>query len=56
MIFHADPHYEADLRTETGGQMLFVQYQGPSTGARPIYDGRFNVAARKALSEERLDV
>ena len=56
MIFHADPHFEEDLRTKTGGLMLFVQYQGPSTGARPIYDGRFNVAARKALSEERLDV
>jgi hypothetical protein len=39
-----------------GGLMLFVQYQGPTTGGRPIYDGRFNVAARKALSEERLDV
>jgi hypothetical protein len=36
--------------------MLFAQYQGPSTGGRPIYDGRFNVEARKALSEEQLDV
>ncbi len=36
--------------------MLFVQYQGPSTGGRPTYDSRFNVAARKPLSEERLDV
>ena len=56
MIFHADPHYEDELRTETGGVMLFAQYQGPSTGGRPIYDGRFNVEARKALSEEQLDV
>ncbi|HUI17597.1 MAG TPA: cupin domain-containing protein [Alphaproteobacteria bacterium] len=56
MIFHADPHYEEELRTESGGVMLFVQYQGPSTGGRPVYDGRFNVAARKPLSEERLDV
>ncbi len=56
MIHHADPHYEHELRTETGGTMLFVQYQGPSTGGRPIYDGRFNVAERKKLSEERLDV
>ena len=56
MIHHADPHYEEDLRTETGGVMLFVQYQGPSTGGRPIYDARFNVAARLKLSEERLDV
>ena len=36
--------------------MLFVQYQGPSTGGRPIYDSRFNVTARRPLSEERLDV
>ena len=56
MIHHPDPHYEEELRTETGGVMLFVQYQGPSTGGRPIYDSRFNVAARKPLSEERLDV
>jgi ChrR Cupin-like domain len=56
MMFHPDPHFEDELRTETGGVMLFVQYQGPSTGGRPIYDGRFNVAARKALSDEQLDV
>jgi hypothetical protein len=56
MIYHADPHYEDDLSTETGGTMLFVQYQGPTTGGRPIYDGRFNVAERKPLAEERLDI
>ena len=56
MIFHADPHYEDELRTETGGVMLFVQYQGPTTGGRPAYDGRFNVAERKPLAEEQLDV
>jgi hypothetical protein len=56
MIFHPDPHYEDDLSTETGGTMLFVQYQGPTTGGRPIYDGRFNVKVRKALSEEQLDI
>ena len=56
MIFHPDPHFEEDLQTETGGVMLFVQYQGPSTGERPIYDGRFNVAERKPLTEEQLDL
>jgi hypothetical protein len=56
MIYHADPHYEEKLSTETGGVMLFVQYQGPTTSERPIYDGRFNVVARKPVSEERLDV
>jgi hypothetical protein len=53
---HADPHYEEELSTETGGVMLFVRYEGPTTSGRPIYDGRFNVAARKPVSEERLDV
>ena len=56
VVFHADPHYEEDLSTRTGGLMFFVQYQGPTTGGRPIYDGRFNVTERKPLSEERLDV
>ena len=52
MVFHEDPHYEEDLSTETGGLMFFVQYTGPSTGQGPIYDGRFNMAERKPLSEE----
>ena len=56
MIYHADPHYEEDLSTETGGVMLFVQYQGPTTSGRPIYDGRFNVVARKPVWQEQLDV
>lgn len=55
MVFHPDPHFEQDLSTETGGLMLFVQYQGPTTGKGPIYDGRFNVAARKPLDQERYD-
>jgi hypothetical protein len=56
MVFHPDPHYEEEMHTETGGLWLIVQYPGPTTGKPPIYDGRFNVKARKALSEERLDV
>ena len=56
VVYHADSHYEEDLSTETGGVMFFVQYQGPTTGARPIYDGRFNMTERKALSEENLEV
>ena len=56
MIFHPDPHYEKDLATETGGTMLFVQYPGPTTGGRPIYEDRFNLAERRPLSQERLDV
>lgn len=55
MVFHPDPHRESMLRTETGGLMLFVQYQGPSTRQRPIFDGRFNVAERRPLEEEPKD-
>lgn len=56
MIFHPDPHYEDELSTKSGGLMLFVQYQGPSTGGRPIYDERFNMTKRKAVEDERIDV
>ena len=56
MIFHPDPHYEDELSTKSGGLMLFVQYQGPSTGGRPIYDERFNMTKRKAVEAERIDV
>jgi len=56
VVFHADPHYEEDLSTETGGLMFFVQYTGPRTGKGPIYDGRFNMQQRKDLAEENLQV
>src|SRR5439155_2242440 len=55
MIWHADPHYEEELHTDSGGLMLIVQYPGPSTGARPIYDDRFNLQQRKRVEEERTD-
>jgi hypothetical protein len=35
--------------------MLFVQYQGPTTGGRPVYDGRFNMTARKPIEEENVE-
>jgi hypothetical protein len=41
--------------TETGGLMLFVQYQGPTTGGRPVYEGRFNMTARRPISEENVE-
>jgi hypothetical protein len=56
MVYHPDPHIEQDLFTETGGEMLFVQYQGPETGRRPIYDGRFNMRARKPVEEEQTEI
>jgi hypothetical protein len=55
MIWHGDPHYEDEMHTETGGLLLIVQYPGPTTGGRPIYDKRFNMAERKAVGEERTD-
>jgi len=56
MVFHPDPHFEGAFKTKTGGEILIVQYPGPSTGERPIYDGRFNVERRKSVTEERTDV
>jgi hypothetical protein len=35
--------------------MLFLQYAGPTTGGRPMYDGRFNVKVRKPVGEETVD-
>jgi hypothetical protein len=55
MIWHADPHYEDELHTKSGGLILIVQYPGPTTGGRPIYDKRFNMAERSAVPAERTD-
>jgi hypothetical protein len=55
MLFHPDPHFEPELTTATGGLMVVVQYPGPTTGGRPIYDGRFNMEARKPIGDERTD-
>jgi hypothetical protein len=55
MVYHPDPHVEARLHTETGGKILFVQYQGPTTGKAPIYDGRFNLQKHSDLAQEHLD-
>ena len=43
IVYMEDPDVEHEMRTETGGTVLFVQYPGPTTGARPIYDGRMNL-------------
>jgi len=56
MLWHADPHFEQELHTETGGLMFIVQYPGPTTGGRPIYDDRFNMTERKSIAEERTDI
>jgi quercetin dioxygenase-like cupin family protein len=56
VLFHPDPHFEGEFRTETGGEIFIVQYPGPTTGERPIYGGRFNMEARKPLKDERVDL
>ena len=56
VFFHGDPHCEEELKTAEGGMMFIVQYPGPSTGKRPIYDDRFNMQNRKAVTEERTDL
>ena len=56
MIFHPDPHYEDEFHTESGGPILIVQYPGPTTGGRPIYDDRFNLKERRNIGDERTDI
>jgi mannose-6-phosphate isomerase-like protein (cupin superfamily) len=56
MLFHPDPHYEGEFRTESGGDILIVQYPGPTTGERPIYSDRFNMTERRPVAEERVDI
>ena len=48
LIYHADPHVEDEMHTVHGCTMLFVQYPGPHTGARPIFEGRFDRRADTA--------
>ncbi len=45
-----------EFSPETGGQIFIVQYPGPTTRGRPIYDERFNMKERKPLPEERTDL
>jgi hypothetical protein len=53
MLYHPDPHFEGVFRTVTGGEILIMQYPGPS---RPICAGRFNMEKRKAVADERVDL
>jgi hypothetical protein len=56
MLYHSDPHFEGVFHAGTGGEILIMQYPGPSTGERPIYAGRFNMEKRKAVDEEWVDL
>ena len=49
------PHYEEPLHIDNGGLMLFVQYQEPTTGGRPIYERRFNITTRKRIEENNVE-
>ncbi len=55
MMFHPDPHFEDVFQTQTGGEILIVQYPGPTTGGRPVYEDRFNLQERRPVSAERID-
>ena len=55
MVYMEDPHFEYDMHTENGCRIVFMQYPGPSTGARPVYNGRFNVEKPRPVEEEDLD-
>ena len=54
IAYHADPHEEQEMFTEHGCTMLFVQYPGPTTGAKPIYEGRFDSRADTAEADMNL--
>lgn len=56
VLCHGDPHCEEALSTDTGGLIFIVQYPGPTTGGRPIYDKRFNMENRIDVAKERVDL
>jgi anti-sigma factor ChrR (cupin superfamily) len=55
IAYMADPHFEHDMHTATGGTIFFVQYPGPTTGAPPIYDGRMNLKEAPPLARQDLE-
>lgn len=55
VAYMPDPHFEHEMHTETGGTVLFVQYPGPTTGARPIYDGRMNLKQPPRVEDQDLN-
>ena len=42
-VYMPEPHFEDEMTTKSGCTVVFLQYPGPTTGARPIYDGRMNL-------------
>lgn len=54
--FMPDPHFEYEMKTETGGKIVFLQYPGPTTGGRPVYAGRMNLKADEVKAYEPADL
>jgi quercetin dioxygenase-like cupin family protein len=50
-VYMPDPHFEHEMTTQSGGTVVFLQYPGPTTGARPIYDGRMNLTKPECPEE-----
>ena len=55
IAYMPDPHFEDEMHTATGGTIFFVQYQGPTTAAPPIYDGRMNLREAPPLADQDLE-
>ena len=55
IVYDGDPLEEHDMFTEAGCAMLFVQYLGPATGGRPIYQGRFDKRVDTTDADMRLE-
>ena len=54
MVYMEDPHFEYEMHTKNGCRILFVQYPGPNTGGRPIYDERFNKSEKPNIEKQDL--
>jgi mannose-6-phosphate isomerase-like protein (cupin superfamily) len=55
-VFMPDPHFEHEMKTVTGGKIVFLQYPGPTTRAMPIYAGRMNLKADEVKPYEAADL
>lgn len=55
MVYLGDPHVEHEMHTENGCVIIFMQYPGPETGARPIYEKRFDADAQSARADMDLE-
>jgi hypothetical protein len=53
--YMADPHFEHEMHTKSGGTVVFLQYPGPTTGARPVYEGRMNLKAAPVAGNADLE-